>query len=576
MLGVLHRDDGIVAPSRHLGLVPAAERDDAAHALDRLADRIAQAVDLEQVVRLAHEAPGPRRRRRGRPTSLRPASAVRSSPWPADARSRSATPRPPSCSTAAGCDVVTFDPLTDEALPDGTAGLYLGGGFPEVHAAGLSANAPLRAALLDAVQAGRADGRRVRRPALPVPQRRRRTDGRRDRRGGPHDAAPHPRLPHRRHIRGPPARRRRHPRSPATSSTGPSSSPPTRSPPTPCTPPTCTPTGPATPRWPAASPPPPTRRPNRRQLIDGESPARTTPSEARPRAARREHADPLRHHGDAELERGAGRLRGQRARRAAAGVARRRPCGRASTTSATTRMPARPRRRSPDGTVASRPRCSPPPARPRRSHSSPGPATGRDRSSCIRSSPSRTSRSPLAGQPPEHVLLDAGAGFALDPALVPDDADLVVVGNPTNPTSVLHPESTLRALARPGRIARGRRGVHGLRARRATLAGLRPHPRRRGRPQPDEAVVDPRRPSRLRPGRADRHRRAARAAVAVVRLHHGRGRDGRVLRRGGGRGGRRPRHPPGPAPRRAGRRTHRARRRGRRRPGRAVRAGPGR
>ena len=58
----------------------------------------------------------------------------------------------------------------------------------------------------------------------------------------------------------------------------------------------------------------------------------------------------------------------------------------------------------------------------------------------------------MAGQPPEHVLLDAGAGFALDPALVPDDADLVVVGNPTNPTSVLHPESTLRALARPGRI----------------------------------------------------------------------------------------------------------------------------
>ncbi|WP_412541889.1 Rv2231c family pyridoxal phosphate-dependent protein CobC [Longispora sp. K20-0274] len=41
--------------------------------------------------------------------------------------------------------------------------------------------------------------------------------------------------------------------------------------------------------------------------------------------------------------------------------------------------------------------------------------------------------------------------FILDPALVPDDADLVIVGNPTNPTSVLHPRGVLRALARPGR-----------------------------------------------------------------------------------------------------------------------------
>ncbi|MCH1865541.1 Rv2231c family pyridoxal phosphate-dependent protein CobC [Nocardioides sp. CFH 31398] len=43
-------------------------------------------------------------------------------------------------------------------------------------------------------------------------------------------------------------------------------------------------------------------------------------------------------------------------------------------------------------------------------------------------------------------------GFALDPAAVPDDADLVVVGNPTNPTGVLHPAASVRALARPGRL----------------------------------------------------------------------------------------------------------------------------
>ncbi|MGH3341783.1 MAG: Rv2231c family pyridoxal phosphate-dependent protein CobC [Carbonactinosporaceae bacterium] len=41
--------------------------------------------------------------------------------------------------------------------------------------------------------------------------------------------------------------------------------------------------------------------------------------------------------------------------------------------------------------------------------------------------------------------------FVLEPEAVPEDADLVVLGNPTNPTSVLHPAATLAALARPGR-----------------------------------------------------------------------------------------------------------------------------
>jgi histidinol-phosphate aminotransferase len=56
-----------------------------------------------------------------------------------------------------------------------------------------------------------------------------------------------------------------------------------------------------------------------------------------------------------------------------------------------------------------------------------------------------------AGHPVGRVLLSADQGFLLDPALVPEDADLVVVGNPTNPTSVLHPAASLAALARPGR-----------------------------------------------------------------------------------------------------------------------------
>jgi histidinol-phosphate aminotransferase len=57
-----------------------------------------------------------------------------------------------------------------------------------------------------------------------------------------------------------------------------------------------------------------------------------------------------------------------------------------------------------------------------------------------------------AGHSVERVLLADADGFRLDPARVPADADLVVVGNPTNPTSVLHPAVTLAALARRGRV----------------------------------------------------------------------------------------------------------------------------
>ncbi|MFF9526799.1 Rv2231c family pyridoxal phosphate-dependent protein CobC [Streptomyces achromogenes] len=56
-----------------------------------------------------------------------------------------------------------------------------------------------------------------------------------------------------------------------------------------------------------------------------------------------------------------------------------------------------------------------------------------------------------AGHSVDRVLLRERDGFRLDPSAVPEDADLVVIGNPTNPTSVLHPAETVARLARPGR-----------------------------------------------------------------------------------------------------------------------------
>ena len=57
-----------------------------------------------------------------------------------------------------------------------------------------------------------------------------------------------------------------------------------------------------------------------------------------------------------------------------------------------------------------------------------------------------------AGVPVIRVLTDEGAGHRLDTDQVPEAADLVVVGNPTNPTGVLHPAEHLKELARPGRV----------------------------------------------------------------------------------------------------------------------------
>lgn len=155
VLGVLPRTAGIEAPSRHLGLVPVAERADAAASLDVLAARITECISLDAVLAVAASAPD----LDAEPWD--PAAVVRTPsqrrPVVAVAGGRAFTFRYPETEEllrAAGCDVAEFDPLTASALPAGTAGLYLGGGFPEVHAADLSANATLRTAVRAAVDAG--------------------------------------------------------------------------------------------------------------------------------------------------------------------------------------------------------------------------------------------------------------------------------------------------------------------------------------------------------------------------------------------------------------------------------------
>lgn len=166
VLGVLQRDDDVTAPSRHLGLVPAAERPEAARSLDHLAVKVAASIDLEAVVRIARSAPP----LAGEAWSAHAALGGGVSggglagvdddearPLIAVAGGRAFTFRyaeTVELLEAAGCAVASVDPMSDESLPEGTAGIYLGGGFPEVHAADLSANAPMLGALRAATAAG--------------------------------------------------------------------------------------------------------------------------------------------------------------------------------------------------------------------------------------------------------------------------------------------------------------------------------------------------------------------------------------------------------------------------------------
>lgn len=191
VLGALRRAAPVETPSRHLGLVPVAERAaQAVEAVAAMAAQVSAGCDLEALAALARgagalpgaawdaaEAVSGDGARDGAvtgagagtgdaaeagdaagaevcteatarlPRGLPARSAGRPAPVIAVAAGAAFTfsyAEHTELLTAAGADVVTFDPLRDERLPAETAGLVVGGGFPEVYAAELSANEGLR------------------------------------------------------------------------------------------------------------------------------------------------------------------------------------------------------------------------------------------------------------------------------------------------------------------------------------------------------------------------------------------------------------------------------------------------
>jgi cobyrinic acid a,c-diamide synthase len=143
VLGALRRDDALAVPSRHLGLVTAAEHAAAAGVVGRWADAVAAQVDLDAVMSLAAPAqPAPRWDAEAEVTRTPGEPVVAMAGGPAFTFGY---PEHAELLAAAGATVAVIDPLRDESLPPGTAGLVLPGGFPECHTQALSANVALRA-----------------------------------------------------------------------------------------------------------------------------------------------------------------------------------------------------------------------------------------------------------------------------------------------------------------------------------------------------------------------------------------------------------------------------------------------
>ncbi|HET7718312.1 MAG TPA: cobyrinate a,c-diamide synthase [Bauldia sp.] len=134
VLGALGRSETFSLPSRHLGLVQAAEHGDLAARLDRIAEEIERAVDLDALLALATAIVGP---------------APAGSPALPPPGGRIALARDDAFSfvyphiikgwRTAGATIVPFSPLADQPPPEDCDCCWLPGGYPELHAGRLAA-----------------------------------------------------------------------------------------------------------------------------------------------------------------------------------------------------------------------------------------------------------------------------------------------------------------------------------------------------------------------------------------------------------------------------------------------------
>lgn len=150
LLGGLVRDEALRMPERHLGLMTAEDLPLSEADMERLAHRVEAAIDLDRLLSELPEIKVPAHPDEGRRRSTAPVRL-------AVARDRAFCfyyPDNLDLLAGAGAQLVPFSPLDDATLPEALDGIYLGGGYPELHGAMLSGNAPMRQAILQCSRAG--------------------------------------------------------------------------------------------------------------------------------------------------------------------------------------------------------------------------------------------------------------------------------------------------------------------------------------------------------------------------------------------------------------------------------------
>jgi cobyrinic acid a,c-diamide synthase len=158
VLGAVPHDRALVLPERHLGLMPAAEHDIRAW-LEAARSHVEAGVDVDAVLVLAQARPHqPALEFIANQATAQPSVLAQSDrPLIAVARDEAFSflyPDNLELLDAAGARLAFFSPLRDAALPDGAGALILCGGFPELYAAQLAANAAMRAAIAQAAADG--------------------------------------------------------------------------------------------------------------------------------------------------------------------------------------------------------------------------------------------------------------------------------------------------------------------------------------------------------------------------------------------------------------------------------------